>query len=568
MVWPVYTRRARRAGEIIMVGADESAVHWVGVNNVTVFENDTFDPMDGVSATDKDGNPLTVTYTGTVDTSTPGVYELTYKVTVDGDEKTRKRRVTVKVVEPPHFTGLTEIRVKQGAPIDLDDGVHAWMDTEEIPFTFSPNSVDECAVGTHTITYTATSRGKTTTETRNVVILQADAPTIHNNTPLTVYVNTDFDPLDGLTATDEHGNSIPVELDEELRTLTATVDGVDDESDYLKDAVVNLYEPTSRIPSGYAFDGWYDNASYTGTPLTSVTMDTDKQIWCKIVPTYTLTKTIEGVDTVETYKQGQSVELNPPLIPDTRKRFKGWYDNSSYTGEPIGAITMDANKHVYAKVVNLEGYATLDGGTLRLFLDEEGKYDTDPSVLKDIENSTTSPWGNVLGIDRVEIRDAIQPTSMRQWFNVQQYTSLNSIQAIVGLENIDTSRCTNFEDIFVNLFISGHYDLSSWDVSAGTSFLGMFNNCGFTSISCMGWTFNPSISDSAADYMFAFSGDLMYIYADSDWSQTFNSSNMFQGCHSLRGSEGSSYNSLGDASSAKARPDGGTSAPGYFTENA
>ena len=541
----------------------------IGADNVDIWEGSAFDPMAGVSAVDKDGNFIPVTYTGTVDTTVPGDYWLTYSATdSEGVTATARRRVRVKVIPAPHFTGLRNHTTNQGVPIDLRDGVHAWIESTEITYTVSPATLEECNVGTHVITYSAEANGKVTTETINWTITQANDPTIYNNSTMIVYINTEFDPLQDLYARDDNGNLVDVLLDEELYTLTSTVDGVDDESDYLKDAVVNLYEPTSRIPGGYAFDGWYDNSSYTGTPLTSVTMSADKQIWCKIVPTYTLTKTIEGVDTVETYKQGTGVELNPPLIPDTRKRFKGWYENSSYTGDPIGAITMDANKHVYAKVVNLEGYAMLDGGTLRLFLDEEGKYDTDPTVLKDIENSTTSPWGNVLGINRVEIRDAIQPKSMRQWFNVQQYTSLNSIQAIVGLENLDTSKCTNFEDIFVNLLISGYYDLSSWDVSAGTSFLGMFNACGFTSINCTGWRFKDGISSSAADYMFAFSSSLTSIYADADWSQTFNSSNMFQGCNALRGGQGSSYSNLGDASSAKARPDGGTSAPGYFTDNA
>ena len=537
-----------------------------GVDNVDILEGTTFDPMAGVSAVDKDGNLVPVTYSGSVDTNTPGIYWLTYSATDQyGVTGTARRRVRVREISAPVFSGLRNHTTNQGIPIDLRQGVRATVDGVEITYTVVPATLDECNVGTHTITYSATANGKTTTETITWTITQARNPVIYNNSTMIVYINTEFDPLQDLYARDDNGNTIDVELDETLQTLTATVDGVDDESEYLKDAVVNLYEPTSRIPTGYAFDGWYDNASYTGSEITSVTMSTDKQIWCKIVPTYTLTSTIEGVDTTETYKENTVVTLPTPTITDDRKRFVGWYDNSTYAGSPITSVTMNADKHVFAKVVDLVGYARVDDGKLIIFLDEDGKYDSDPTVIKDIESSTTSPWGNIIGITSVEIRDAVQPTSMRQWFNVQQYPSLNTIANIVGLENIDTSRCTNFEDMFTGLFLIVGIDLSSWDVSAGTSFLGMFNICGFSSINCMGWQFNPSISSSAADFMFSQSSELMYIYADSDWSQIFNVSNMFTNCSSLRGNNGTTYSNYGDNSSAKARPDGGTSSPGYFT---
>lgn len=550
----------REATNIAWVGTDGASVHWVGVNNVTIFENDTFDPMDGVSATDKDGNPLTVTYTGSVDTSTPGVYELTYKVTVDGEEKTRKRRVTVKVVEPPHFTGLTEIRVKQGAPIDLDDGVHAWMDTEEIPFTFSPASVDECAVGTHTIAYTATSRGKTTTETRNVVILQADAPTIHGNTPMNVFINTEVDPLEGLTAKDGNNQDIPVELDETLCTLTMTVQGADTTVDYLEDSVVTLDEPTVADP--YVFRGWYDNAEYTGTPITSITMDSDKRIYARIVRQFTLTKRVLGEDTTEKYDEGYNAILQDPTITEERKRFVAWYDNAEYTGSPIASITMNANKTVYAKVLDQVAYAKVDNGKLILFTDDEGKYDSDSSVYKNWETSTsTTPVWSGATFTEVEIQDVIKPATMTSWFDGQKYSGLSNITAFRGLNKIDLTGCRTVNYTFRGQTVEQTLDLSGWDVSNTSAWSNTFYGSNFTAINMMGWNVN-AMSRVAA----TFKGcqKLTTIYAD--WSLTrLSVEDFFEDCDLLVGGNGTAYSTAAVKDTSYARPDGGTSSPGYFT---
>lgn len=70
-----------------------------GVTDVTVDFGSTFDPLDGVTATDSiDGAILSseIVVSGTVDTNTSGTYTLTYTVTgSDGKEVTATRVVTV-----------------------------------------------------------------------------------------------------------------------------------------------------------------------------------------------------------------------------------------------------------------------------------------------------------------------------------------------------------------------------------------------------------------------------------------------------------------------------------------
>ncbi|GCF93904.1 hypothetical protein NRIC_17950 [Enterococcus florum] len=67
---------------------------------LTIRKGEAFDPMKGVSASDKTDGDLTgsVTHTGTVDVNTPGEYLITYKVVnSQGNEATQS--VIVKVVE-------------------------------------------------------------------------------------------------------------------------------------------------------------------------------------------------------------------------------------------------------------------------------------------------------------------------------------------------------------------------------------------------------------------------------------------------------------------------------------
>lgn len=84
---------------------DAPIIH--GIVDVEIELNSSFDPLEGVTVTDtEDGDILTSTIevTNLVDTSTPGVYEVTYQV-VDRHGKASKlyvRTVTVKeVIELP-----------------------------------------------------------------------------------------------------------------------------------------------------------------------------------------------------------------------------------------------------------------------------------------------------------------------------------------------------------------------------------------------------------------------------------------------------------------------------------
>ena len=95
-----------------------------------------------------------------------------------------------------YFTGLTDETIKRGDPFDPEQGVHAYdKNDEEVPYTYTPSSIDTSVVGEYTVTYKATGVGdaikftlcgdmalrttdcntETITESRKITVVSTDA---------------------------------------------------------------------------------------------------------------------------------------------------------------------------------------------------------------------------------------------------------------------------------------------------------------------------------------------------------------------------------------------------------
>ncbi|WP_205215585.1 glycosyl hydrolase family 18 protein [Enterococcus durans] len=153
-----------------------------GVGNQTITVGESFDPLAGVTATDKEDGDLTsqIKVTGKVDTAKEGNYPLTYSVTdSDGNETIAKRVITVEKKEisneKPQFFGVNNQTITVGESFDPLAGVTA-TDKEDGNLTKQikvTGSVDTTKAGVYTLAYSVTdSDSNTTRQERTITVKQ------------------------------------------------------------------------------------------------------------------------------------------------------------------------------------------------------------------------------------------------------------------------------------------------------------------------------------------------------------------------------------------------------------
>ncbi|WP_158236259.1 immunoglobulin-like domain-containing protein [Bacillus cereus] len=160
------------------VGSNEKPVI-TGEANTTIKQGTTFDPLSGMSATDKeDGNvtgKIKVTE-NTVDSQKQGTYKIKYEVTdKDGNTVSFERTVIVVSNEKPVITGEANTTIKQGTTFDPLSGMSA-TDKEDGNVTgkikITENTVDSQKQGTYKIKYEVTDKdGNTVSFERTVTVV-------------------------------------------------------------------------------------------------------------------------------------------------------------------------------------------------------------------------------------------------------------------------------------------------------------------------------------------------------------------------------------------------------------
>lgn len=124
-------------------------------------------------------------------------------------------------------------------------------------------------------------------------------------------------------------------------------------TDYTYGTAVTLPVPTKN---GYKFEGWYDNAEFTGVAVTEISAAAtgDKTYYAKwVAEQYTITFNTDGGAFVETpissYIYGTTSTL--PVPTKNGYKFEGWYDNAEFTGTALTEISDGAigDKVFYAK---------------------------------------------------------------------------------------------------------------------------------------------------------------------------------------------------------------------------
>ena len=151
------------------------------------------------------------------------------------------------------------------------------------------------------------------------------------------------------------------------------------------------------------------------------------------------------------------------------------------------------------------------------------------------------------------------PTSTHSWFH-----DMFGIQSITGMSYLNTSEVTDMCWMFGSCTALTSIDLSHFNTSKVTDMGSMFYGCrGLTSLDLS--SFNTSkVTDMS--YMFYYCIRLQTIYVGDGWStaNVNDSYEMFAGCGSLVGGQGTPYNSDYN-DKTRAHIDGGPSNPGYLT---
>ena len=168
----------------------------------------------GATAVSACGTTLPYTTTGTVDTHTPGTYQITYTATDGGLSAEVTRVVTVQDTAAPVITvnGASPMTVECHTSF-TDPGATAHDACAGDFAATASGSVDPNTVGTYTITYNASDPGghaaAPVTRTVNVVDSVGPVITLNGANPMTVECHTSFtDP--GATAQDGCAGPEPV----------------------------------------------------------------------------------------------------------------------------------------------------------------------------------------------------------------------------------------------------------------------------------------------------------------------------------------------------------------------
>ncbi len=194
----------------------------INANDVTITEGANFDPMSGVSATDVENGNLTnkITYESDVKTDKPGTYHVTYTV-VDNSNFHASKEITVKVTSAELPTIDAENReVNQFEEFDYMTGVKAtaYDGTDLTDSITYDKTVDTNVSGTYEVTYKVKdSKGKEASKTITVTVIPNEKPVI-NASDKEIYLNSEFDPLEGVTATDKEDGELKVEYEGEVKT--------------------------------------------------------------------------------------------------------------------------------------------------------------------------------------------------------------------------------------------------------------------------------------------------------------------------------------------------------------
>lgn len=208
-------------------------MHYVTNNNPVIIANDkeiiegsSFDEKADVKATDSEDGNITSkikVISNNVNTALAGVYQITYSVTDNDNATTTKTiNVVVKANNKPEISA-DDIEITVGGAFKELDGVTA-KDLEDGNLTskikVTSNNVNTKVIGDYKVIYEVTdNNGGKTIKERKVSVVRDNDPVI-NASDKTISLNSKFDELSGVTATDKEDGDIT----KNIKVIDNTVD--------------------------------------------------------------------------------------------------------------------------------------------------------------------------------------------------------------------------------------------------------------------------------------------------------------------------------------------------------
>ena len=208
-------------------------------------------------------------------------------------------------------------------------------------------------------------------------------------------------------------------------------------------------------------------------------------------------------------------------------------------------------------------------------------------------SKVTGMWDMFMDCNDLETLDVSKFNTGKVTNMLGMFHNCNALETL-DVSKFDTSNVTNMACMFTDCNTLEELDLSSFDTSNVTDMGGMFSHCkalkeldlssfdtsNVTDMSSMFWACNALEELDVSKFdtskvtnmhgMFYDCFELETIYASENFkidnvTIIDNGEDMFQDCTQLKGGKGTTYDAS-HTGKEYARIDGGTSAPGYFTE--
>ena len=187
------------------------------LENVTINAGQAFNLMDSVKAVDVNGNTVNVSVSSdkelNLDTEQDTTYVITYSATDSRGRKTEESiNLTVKGNKAPVIEGVKNHTLKVGDSFDPKAGVTVKDEDKNIELVVESN-VNTNIPGVYKVIYKATDSGNKTTIVESSVVVNPKMTTLNkipviNAQDRIVQLGEKFDPLEGVTATDEEDGDL------------------------------------------------------------------------------------------------------------------------------------------------------------------------------------------------------------------------------------------------------------------------------------------------------------------------------------------------------------------------